>query len=158
MSNTTEIIGEYFIFSNTYLIETIKNFVYNHAKKYKIIITDIHKQTNEFILTVDSNETNKMFYYSLYNRPYFTDPDTSNTFFNIIDNNTNDKYKYDVNMTIFEYISLLNEMIKLYDKSFNINYNKTCISEYQIHEDKYSSGIEDYVIEKIQDIKDSFFS
>ena len=157
MSNTTEIIGEYFIFSNTYLIETIKNFVYNHAKKYKIIITDIHKQTNEFILTVDSNETNKMFYYSLYNRPYFTDPDTSNTFFNIIDNNTNDKYKYDVNMTIFEYISLLNEMIKLYDKSFNINYNKTCISEYQIHEDKYSSGIEDYLIEKIQDIKDSFF-
>jgi hypothetical protein len=84
MSNTREIIGEYFIFSNTYLIETIKNFVYNHAKNYKIIITDIYKQTNEFILTVDSNETNKMFYYSLYNSPYFTDPDTNNTFFNII--------------------------------------------------------------------------
>ena len=66
MSNITEIIGEYFIFSNTHLIETIKNFVYKHAKKYNVTITDIHKQTNEFILTVDSNETNKMFFYTRY--------------------------------------------------------------------------------------------
>ena len=156
MSNITEIIGEYFIFSNTHLIETIKNFVYKHAKKYNVTITDIHKQTNEFILTVDSNETNKMFFYTQYNRRYFTDIDTSDAFFNIIDNNTNDKYKYDVNMTIFEYISLLNEMIKLYDKSFNINYNKTCVGEYQMGDDRYSSDNKAYVIEKFQDIKDSY--
>ena len=156
MSNITEIIGEYFIFSNTYLIETIKNFVYKHATKYNVTITDIRKQTNEFILTVDSNKTNKMFFYKQYNRRYFTDIDTSDVFFNIIDNNTNDKYKYDVNMTIFEYISLLNEMIKLYDKSFNINYNKTCVGEYQMGDDRYSSDNKAYVIEKFQDIKDSY--
>ena len=41
-----KITGEFFLFVNTFFIETIKNFVYKYRLKNNIKITDIHKQTN----------------------------------------------------------------------------------------------------------------
>ena len=150
MSNT--IIGEYIIFVNTSLIDTLVNYMkpYYTLKNIEINSSNYIQKTNEFIARHEELLIElKSIIYNL----FFSSPYTNVSCFNVIENNTDYTskfYKYDENMTLYEYIVLLHKMTLLYDESFNINYNLTCPDKYNFVDEKKG-----YEIKNIYENKNS---
>lgn len=155
-----ESIEDLFIFSSGSLIETVRPYVdyyWDNIKNDKVKNDEVILKTNKFILDVITNiddiKNNNEDYFLYLNLPYVA-PDPNN--FRYIQRSTMDEYyKYDYGTTLYQYILLLNKMIKLYDKSFNLNYNLTCVNNYNYaFEDEGKT--QPYDIEQTHNIENSF--
>jgi len=154
-----ESIQDLFIFSNSSLIETVRPYVeyyWDKVKNDKVKNDEVILKTNKFILDVIKNiddiKNNNKDYFKYLNQPYVA-PDPNN--FRYIQGAMDEYYKYDYGTTLYEYILLLNKIIKLYDKSFNLNYNLTCVGDYN-YAFKDEGKTQGYDIEKTHNIENSF--
>ena len=126
-------IEEHYIFCNSNLLQTLQKYVvkyYLDEKNEQVDATNIFLKTNQFIINIDYIYNKSVNYKNIqddYNKPYLDDSSYGHMF----KGNPSTEYNtFDTDMTVYQYILLLKKMMEIYENSFNIDYNETCLDKY----------------------------
>uniref|UniRef100_A0A6C0I6J5 Uncharacterized protein n=1 Tax=viral metagenome TaxID=1070528 RepID=A0A6C0I6J5_9ZZZZ len=133
MSNITN-IEEYYIYTNTNLLDTFHQLL--------IELTNSDFKVDQLLYNLDNYYIASKEYFD---SSFFRNDKVNRKYYGVINDPS---YKYDLNMTIYQYLLLMKNCIDLYDRSFNIDYSTTCPYNIEYYFDIDNKMKKKYTIKK----------